>query len=118
MNNISPKLHFKYLVLGVFIGLTISCEHQKISIKKDLIHKLANYKPTSPSPEIALALFFKSSDGELCKMSITDLLGVYHKHYTKQYPDLEKFISKTLNQEIALDTAGFPPVLGCCNFLA
>jgi hypothetical protein len=69
-----------------------------------------------PSPEIALELFFKSSEGELCKMNIIGLSGVYHKHYTEQYPNLEAFISKTLNQQIALDTAGFSRYLGVAIF--
>jgi len=104
----AQKFSLKYAVFLLIVSLTISCKHQTVSIRKDLIHKLATYKSTSPSPEIALKLFLKSSGGELCMMNIVQLLSLYHKHYIKQYPNLEEFIGKTLNQEIALDTAGFP----------
>jgi hypothetical protein len=89
----------------LFLILLLGCNNQNVRIKQATIKKLAAYNANLPSPDIALFLFVKSSDGNLCSLNINTLHVIYVQSYLKDNIGFEQFVSNALNQRLSIDSA-------------
>jgi hypothetical protein len=92
------------LFLILLVGI-IGCDNRKVRISEKTIKKLAAYNVNLPSPDIALILFVKSSDGGLCSLNINTLHNIYVQTYLKDNGGFEQFVSNALNQRLSIDSA-------------
>jgi hypothetical protein len=92
------------LFLILLVG-SAGCKNQSIHIKEETIKKLAAYNVNLPSPDIALFLFIKSSDGNRCSLNINTLHTIYNESYAKKNIGFEQFVFLTLNQKLSINNS-------------
>ena len=87
----------------LFFIVAVACNNQKIHIKEQTIKELSTFNFSLPSPDIALFLFVKSSDGHLVSLNIIALHEIYTIAYSQSNISFESFLSSALNETMSID---------------
>jgi hypothetical protein len=92
-----------FLFLFSVVG-HINRNNQKIHIKEQTIKELSSFNFNLPSPDIALYLFVRSSDGRLGRLNIIALHNIYVQLFSKSKVSFKAFLVSTLNEKTAIDS--------------
>lgn len=92
----------RIIFLIVLVSFTGCYKHQ-IHINETTIQQLSKYNLEKPSPEIALFLFVKSSNGLIGRLNINTLYRIYNKQYNHSDNNFQEFVSNCLNQKETIE---------------